>query len=769
MSSIIDGYNYDIFISYRQKDNKHDGWVSEFVDHLKGELESTFKEDVSVYFDENPEDRLQETHDVEKSLEGKLKCLIFIPIISQTYCDPRSYAWQSEFLPFLSMAGEDRFGKDVKLRNGNVASRILPIRIHDLEHEDIKLYEKETGSVLRAIDFVFKTATGVSRPLLSNEDHPNDNINKTYYRDQISKAGNAIKEIILAMRAEPGMIVGRNFQEIEPSKGTKYEEKRIEPEKAFKAGKIRLLATVVVMMLVLIAGIIAYPKIFKTDTLENLRSIGKISVAVMPFQNMTNDTSWNVWQNGIQDILVTYLSDSPEELKIRQTESVKDLIQSKGLTNYASLTPSVASDISQKLDASVFIYGSIIKAGSRIRINAQLIDSKTRETFKSFEIDGPSEQRMIFQIADSLKNMVGDYLIISVLKKELPVGFRSFESTNSPEAFRYYIYGDNALRKKNWSLAIELFSQAVAIDSNFTLAALNLAWSYYSIYMEDEAKKWCQMLYEKREQMPYELRLRTNYLYAALYETPYKELEIVRQLQEIDDQSPSTYYHLGIIYCLVEQWDNAIPEFETSLEEYKKMGIKPLWAYNYIFLGYAYHMTGQYTKEKKLYRRADKDFPGDIDLLSSKSILYFAEEDTISANKCIGELISLLKGQPSSEITIATDLAYIYTEAGIWEKAETYYRKALSIEPENPEILNNLAWFLIDNNRNLNEGLELVNKALELNPDDWRLIDTKGWGLYKRGKYKEALDLLQEAWTLKPVYDHEVYLHLEAAKKAVAE
>jgi hypothetical protein len=38
MSGIIDGYNYDIFISYRQKDNKGDGWVSEFVDALKTEL-----------------------------------------------------------------------------------------------------------------------------------------------------------------------------------------------------------------------------------------------------------------------------------------------------------------------------------------------------------------------------------------------------------------------------------------------------------------------------------------------------------------------------------------------------------------------------------------------------------------------------------------------------------------------------------------------------------------------------------------------------------
>ena len=46
MASILPGYEYDIFISYRQKDNKYDGWVTEFVDDLKRELEATFKEDI---------------------------------------------------------------------------------------------------------------------------------------------------------------------------------------------------------------------------------------------------------------------------------------------------------------------------------------------------------------------------------------------------------------------------------------------------------------------------------------------------------------------------------------------------------------------------------------------------------------------------------------------------------------------------------------------------------------------------------------------------
>src|SRR5512137_888523 len=212
MSSIIEGYNYDIFISYRQKDNKGDHWVSEFVEALKTELESTFKEDISVYFDINPHDGLLETHDVDASLKDKLKCLIFIPIISRTYCDPKSFAWEHEFKAFVELTSKDQYGLKVKLPNGNVASRALPIRIHDLDTDDVKLFEGVTGGVMRTLDFVFKTASGVNRPLKSKEDHPGDNLNKTYYQDQINKVALAIKEIILGLKAEPVPVVKEKIQ-----------------------------------------------------------------------------------------------------------------------------------------------------------------------------------------------------------------------------------------------------------------------------------------------------------------------------------------------------------------------------------------------------------------------------------------------------------------------------------------------------------------------------------------------------------------------------
>jgi tetratricopeptide (TPR) repeat protein len=228
---------------------------------------------------------------------------------------------------------------------------------------------------------------------------------------------------------------------------------------------------------------------------------------------------------------------------------------------------------------------------------------------------------------------------------------------------------------------------------------------------------------------------------------------------------PLNYYSLGWIYNKLYQYDKAIPEYEKALEIYNKWGSKPVWDANYTGLGLAYHKTDQYKKEKKLYNKAELDFPDDPPRISRQAILALTEGDTISGNDYIKKYISLRKEGSASEAVIAISIAEIFSEAGIPDKAEEYYRQALSLEPENPFMLNYLAYFLIDKDRNINEGLELVDKALELSPDDYNYLNTKGWGLYKQGKNKEALELLEKAWKLKPIYNHDIYLHLEEVKK----
>jgi eukaryotic-like serine/threonine-protein kinase len=238
MASIIPGFEYDIFISYRQKDNKYDGWVTEFVTNLQRELEATFKEDITIYFDINPHDGLLETHDVDASLREKLKCLIFIPIISRTYCDPKSFAWEYEFKAFIERAQRDQFGLKIKLPNGNVTNRVLPVRIHDLDNLDIKQFESVIGGFLRSIDFVYKE-TGVNRQLRAKDDDIIKNPGQILYRDQVNKAALAIRDIIENMKvpstpvqeSEPEIHYEEPVEKKKPEKKERFKKERTEPER----------------------------------------------------------------------------------------------------------------------------------------------------------------------------------------------------------------------------------------------------------------------------------------------------------------------------------------------------------------------------------------------------------------------------------------------------------------------------------------------------------------------------------------------------------
>ena len=533
--------------------------------------------------------------------------------------------------------------------------------------------------------------------------------------------------------------------------------------------KLKVIQVVLISAVLIVAGIFAYPKIFKRDKLANLRSShGRISVAIMPFQNMTGDIRWNIWQDVIQDNLITYLSNFSEELQVRQSESIKSMLQIKDLTDYSSITPSLAGTISQKLNADIFINGSLNKADNTIRINAQLIDSKTEEIFKSFQIEGLAEEENIFPFIDSLSLEIKNFLVISGLEKQESVDIKYFTSTKSPEAFSYFVQGKNDFTKNDYPSAVRMFTHAVAIDSNFTFASVMLSFSYILQGLYEPAKIWCLRAYEKRDLMPALLKNYTNILYAFNFETPNERIKYLRQMQEIDNQIPIIYYHLGNSYNVMLQYDKAIPEFEKALEIYDKWETKPFWILNYTPLGKAYHETGKYNKEKRLYKKAEQDFPDHPYLIYRQAVLSLTLGDIVSANSYIDKYISVRKENSVPDAIILTGVAGIYSEADILDKAEEFYREAFVLEPEKPVRMNNLAWFLIDKDLNIIEGLELVDKAIKLNPENYLYLDTKGWGLYKQGKYKEALELLEKSWNLKPVYDHGIYLHLQEAKKAVA-
>ena len=351
-----------------------------------------------------------------------------------------------------------------------------------------------------------------------------------------------------------------------------------------KPVKRRLRPSYILNAILIIAVIIlAWPKIFRQDTIEKLRSSGeRITVAAMPFQNMTNDTTWNVWQDGIQANLIASLTNS-KELKVRQTETTNNLIQSKSFTNYASITPSIARNISQELDADVFIYGNINQSGSTMRLNAQIVDSKTEDALKSFQIDGTAEN--ILHVIDSLSVMVKNFLIITVLEKEITQDFRPYISTNYSEAYSSFILGQRAYQKRDFPTATKWYLLALRSDTGFAEVAIWLSSAYSHQGLYNQAKELCLKVYEKKDQLRPFLKTWADWLYAVYFETPNEEIKYLRQILEFDDQQPLIYYILGYNFNELYQYDKAIVELEKALEIYEKWGSKPFWINNYQFPG----------------------------------------------------------------------------------------------------------------------------------------------------------------------------------------
>jgi adenylate cyclase len=428
MASIIPTFEYDIFMSYRHNDNRS-GWVTEFVNALQEELAATIKEPLTIYFDKNPHDGLLETHNVDKSLEGKLKCLIFIPIISQTYCDTKSFAWQHEFVAFNKLAKEDQFGRDIKLSNGNVASRILPIKIHDLDAEGKSLLESEMGGVLRAIEFIFKSS-GVNRPLTSN-DKREENLNKTLYRDQINKVANAIKGIITAIK-NPSLTVAQ------PT-GIDQPESSVRKTSTKKK-------SIIISLVVLLIAAISYFFYQRSTNNEQPTSNPDKSIAVLPFVNMSNDPEQEYFSDGISEEVLNLLAKVPELKVIGRTSS----FYFKGKNEDLRV-------IGEKLGVANLLEGSVRRDGDKIRITAQLIRASDGTHLWSETYDRKLES--VFELQDEIANNV-----LKELKLKL-LGAAIASQTNSVELQNLILKGKFFANQGEFKKGIDVYQQALALDS----------------------------------------------------------------------------------------------------------------------------------------------------------------------------------------------------------------------------------------------------------------------------------------------------------------
>lgn len=85
-----------------------------------------------------------------------------------------------------------------------------------------------------------------------------------------------------------------------------------------------------------------------------------------------------------------------------------------------------------------------------------------------------------------------------------------------------------------------------------------------------------------------------------------------------------------------------------------------------------------------------------------------------------------------------------------WDKAEAAFKHALELSPDQPDVLNYLGYSWIDMNIHLDEGLEMIQKAVDRRPRDGYIVDSLGWAYYRLGRFEEAVTELEKATDLRP-------------------
>ncbi len=86
-----------------------------------------------------------------------------------------------------------------------------------------------------------------------------------------------------------------------------------------------------------------------------------------------------------------------------------------------------------------------------------------------------------------------------------------------------------------------------------------------------------------------------------------------------------------------------------------------------------------------------------------------------------------------------------------WKEAEADFRKALSLSPDQPQVLNYLGYSMVEKQVNLDEALTMIKKAVEIEPSSGYIVDSLGWAYYRLGRYSEAATELERAAELMPV------------------
>jgi TolB-like protein/DNA-binding winged helix-turn-helix (wHTH) protein/Flp pilus assembly protein TadD len=276
---------------------------------------------------------------------------------------------------------------------------------------------------------------------------------------------------------------------------------------------------------------------------------GKLSIAVLPFKNISNDPQQNYFSDGMTADLITDLSRL----------SALSVIARNSVFAYRDENVDVRK-VGQELGAQYVIEGSVRKVGNEVRISARLIDSSNGYNLWAERFDGKLDH--VFALQDEVTARIVKSLKLTLTETERTQLIHKY--TNSIEAYDYFLQGWqyfwNMSRAGN-KISREAYLKAIELDNTFARAYANLALTYAYEYLNgwsDDPKQSIK-----------------------------KANEYANKAVRLDDKLSQVYWALGVIQSYSRNYKDAL---ETSK---KALALDPNYADGYGLLATVLNYAGK--------------------------------------------------------------------------------------------------------------------------------------------------------------------------------
>jgi tetratricopeptide (TPR) repeat protein len=142
--------------------------------------------------------------------------------------------------------------------------------------------------------------------------------------------------------------------------------------------------------------------------------------------------------------------------------------------------------------------------------------------------------------------------------------------------------------------------------------------------------------------------------------------------------------------------------------------------------------------------------PGDVEAIMALGNVLRGRKQFAECADIYSKAVSTITKEEKPNWVLYYFRGICYERSKQWSKAEADLRKSLELYPEQPLVLNYLGYSWIDQGVNLDDGMNMIKRAVEQRADDGYIVDSLGWAYYRLGNVDEAVKQLERAVELKP-------------------